>query len=228
MTMKQLNPRSVRDQIYQMLKEEIMKFRLVPGELISEKEISERYEVSRTPVREAFLQLSREGLLEVYPQKGTRVSLIDLDLVEEARFMRENLEKAVAELACEDFPEEAMFKLEQNVKMQELSITQKNYESLFELDEAFHQAIFEGCGKANVWAAIQQMNVPFQRIRLLRLAADFNWNTIHQQHGALTEAIRTKQKAKAKKIAEEHLQLVIVDKQMLINEFPGYFKSKRF
>ncbi|MCY9421621.1 GntR family transcriptional regulator, partial [Bacillus paralicheniformis] len=80
MTMKQLNPRSVRDQIYQMLKEEIMKFRLVPGELISEKEISERYEVSRTPVREAFLQLSREGLLEVYPQKGTRVSLIDLDL----------------------------------------------------------------------------------------------------------------------------------------------------
>ena len=134
MTMKQLNPRSVRDQIYQMLKEEIMKFRLIPGELISEKEISERYEVSRTPVREAFLQLSREGLLEVYPQKGTRVSLIDLDLVEEARFMRENLEKAVAELACEGFPEEAMFKLEQNVKMQELSIAQKNYESLFELD----------------------------------------------------------------------------------------------
>ncbi|OPH00358.1 GntR family transcriptional regulator, partial [Chryseobacterium mucoviscidosis] len=49
MKMKQLNPRSVRDQIYQVLKEEIMKFRLVPGEQISEKEISERYEVSRTP-----------------------------------------------------------------------------------------------------------------------------------------------------------------------------------
>lgn len=61
MKMKQLNPRSVRDQIYQVLKEEIMKFRLVPGEQISEKEISERYEVSRTPVREAFCSCRRKG-----------------------------------------------------------------------------------------------------------------------------------------------------------------------
>ncbi|MED1739088.1 GntR family transcriptional regulator [Bacillus swezeyi] len=225
MNVKQSNLRSVRDQIYYFLMEDIMKFRLVPGTHISEKEISERYEVSRTPVREAFLQLSKEGLLEIYPQKGTRVSLIDLNLVEEARFMRENLEKAVAELACEEFSDEAMFELERNLKMQEMSIEQKNYESLFDLDEAFHTTIFEGCRKSNIWSVIQQMNVPFRRIRFLRLAADFNWNTIYQQHAAIAEAIKSKQPTEARRIAEEHLKLVIVDKEMLIKEFPGYFKK---
>ncbi|MGN9865906.1 GntR family transcriptional regulator [Bacillus swezeyi] len=225
MNVKQSNLRSVRDQIYYFLMEDIMKFRLVPGTHISEKEISERYEVSRTPVREAFLQLSKEGLLEIYPQKGTRVSLIDLNLVEEARFMRENLEKAVAELACEEFSDEAMLELERNLKMQEMSIEQKNYESLFDLDEAFHKTIFEGCRKSNIWSVIQQMNVPFRRIRFLRLAADFNWNTIYQQHAAIAEAIKSKQPTEALRIAEEHLKLVIVDKEMLIEEFPGYFKK---
>lgn len=225
MNITQSSIRSARDQVYYWLKEDIMKFRLIPGTHISEKEISGKYEVSRTPVREAFLQLAKEGLLEIYPQKGTRVSLIDLDLVEEARFMRENLEKAVAELACRDFPEQTMIELEQNVKMQEMSIDQKNYESLFDLDEAFHNLIFEGCRKANIWSAIQQMNVPFRRIRFLRLAADFNWDTIYEQHAALIEAIKAHQPSEARRIAEEHLKLVIVDKEMLIEEFPGYFKK---
>ncbi|MFO6495047.1 MULTISPECIES: GntR family transcriptional regulator [Bacillus] len=225
MTIKQSSIRSARDQVYDWLKEDIMKFRLTPGTHISEKEISERYEVSRTPVREAFLQLSREGLLEIYPQKGTRVSLIDLHLVEEARFMRENLEKAVAELACEDFPEQAVIELEHNLNMQQLSMKQKNYESLFDLDEAFHKTIFDGCQKSNIWSVIQQMNVPFRRIRFLRLAADFNWDTIYSQHAAILEAIKSKQPSEARRIAEEHLQLVIVDREMLIEEFPGYFKA---
>lgn len=74
MKMKQLNPRSVRDQIYQVLKEEIMKFRLVPGEQISEKEISERYEVSRTPVREAFAAVEGRASRSLSAERNPRVA----------------------------------------------------------------------------------------------------------------------------------------------------------
>ncbi|MBU3181932.1 GntR family transcriptional regulator [Clostridium psychrophilum] len=74
--------------------------------IISEIEILEKFNVSRTPVREAFARLSQEGLISVYPQKGTFVSLIDLLSVEEARFMREHLERAILRLACENFPKE--------------------------------------------------------------------------------------------------------------------------
>src|SRR5471030_2430341 len=82
---------STSRRIYNLLRQEIINLNLAPGLNISEKDISEKFKVSRTPVREAFVRLSKEGLLNIYPQKGSFVSLIDLSSVEEARFMREHL-----------------------------------------------------------------------------------------------------------------------------------------
>jgi DNA-binding GntR family transcriptional regulator len=215
---------STREQIYSLLIEEIIKFRLLPGDKISEKEISEKFKVSRTPVRESFIQLSQDGLLEIYPQKGTCVSLIDLNLVEEARFMREHLEVAVIQLACENFPQEKLFSLEMNLKMQEMCMKEKNYEKLFQLDEEFHQTIFDGCKKENIWNVIQSMNMHFKRLRMLRLATNLDWDGIIHQHLLLVEAIRNKEPEVAVKIMKEHLTMVIFDKETLRKEYPTYFK----
>ena len=68
-------------EIYNQLKEEIIDLKIEPGALISENEISRRFQVSRTPVRDVFLRLCNDGLLEVLPQRGTKVSLIDMELV---------------------------------------------------------------------------------------------------------------------------------------------------
>ena len=106
---------SSREAVYTTLKQLILSLKLPPGTAISEKEISLEFNVSRTPVRESFVRLAQEGLLEVYPQRGTYVSLIQVDLVEEARFMREQLERAVIRLACVQFPDEHMKILEQNL-----------------------------------------------------------------------------------------------------------------
>jgi len=74
----EINKDSTSKRIYHLIKEEIINLNFIPGLNISEKEISEKFKVSRTPVREAFVRLSQEGLLNIYPQKGTFVSLIDL------------------------------------------------------------------------------------------------------------------------------------------------------
>ncbi|WP_185819469.1 GntR family transcriptional regulator [Salibacterium salarium] len=95
--------KSMRSEVYASLRQEIMALQLEPGRSISENEISKRLEVSRTPVREAFLRLSQDDLITVYPQKTSIVSLIDLDHLEETRFMREHLEVAVTKLACDIF-----------------------------------------------------------------------------------------------------------------------------
>ncbi|NOU88386.1 FCD domain-containing protein [Paenibacillus sp. LMG 31460] len=215
---------STKDSIYSLLKDDILKLILLPGDRISEKEISDKFKVSRTPVRESFLQLSQEGLLDIYPQKGTCVSLIDLNLVEEARFMRENLEIAVIKLACENFSQEKLFSLEMNLKMQEICMQEKNHAQLFQLDEGFHQTIFEECKKSNIWLMIQQMNLPFHRIRMLRLATDFNWENIYHQHVMIVEAIKNKKPEVAVKVIQEHLTMVVFDKEKLKKEFPSYFK----
>ena len=215
---------STRDHIYSLLKEEILKFRLLPGDKISEKEISDKFKVSRTPVRESFIQLSQEGLLDIYPQKGTCVSLIDLNLVEEGRFMREHLEIAVIQLACEVFPQEKLFSLEMNLKMQEMCMQEKNYEKLFQLDEEFHQTIFDGCKKGSIWYVIQNMNMHFKRLRMLRLATNLNWGGIYNQHVLIVEAIRNKKPEVAVKMMKEHLTMVIFDQETLRKEYPTYFK----
>ncbi|SFI79040.1 GntR family transcriptional regulator [Thermoflavimicrobium dichotomicum] len=218
------NLMSTRDYIYESLKDEIMSFRLVPGQSISEKEISDQFNVSRTPVREAFLRLSQEGLLDIYPQKGTVVSLIDLALMEEARFMREHLEKAVVREACKDFPREKLLDLENNLKMQAICMEEKDYEKLFHLDETFHETIFAGCNKSGIWEAMQPLNLHFKRSRLLRLATDLNWDVIYTQHVKMMEAIRDKQPEVAEKVMQEHLTLAIFEKEKLKQMYPNYFK----
>ena len=126
---------STRDHVYETLKENIIRLNLKPGQSVSEKEISEMLNVSRTPVREAFVKLAQEELLEVYPQRGTFISLIDLDHVEEVRFIRELLERASAKLAAENPQNVDLVSLKENLQRQRFCIDEKNYEKLFELDE---------------------------------------------------------------------------------------------
>ncbi|UUZ94098.1 GntR family transcriptional regulator [Paenibacillus sp. P25] len=90
----------IRDYVHETLRKNIMELKLEPGRFISEKEVIEMLQVSRTPIREAFVKLSQEELIETIPQKGSFISLIDLKLVEESRFVRETLERAVVRQAC--------------------------------------------------------------------------------------------------------------------------------
>ncbi|WP_206811169.1 GntR family transcriptional regulator [Paradesulfitobacterium ferrireducens] len=219
------NKNSASRKLYELLKEEIIQLRLKPGSNISENEISEKYNVSRTPVREAFLRLSQEGLLTIYPQKGTFVSLIDLSLVEEARFLRETLEKAVVNLACKEFSQEKVFALEMNLKYQEMYIKNHDSEKQFQADEQFHKLIFEGCDKTRIWKIIDEMNNDFKRIRLLRLATNFNWDDIYIQHSNIFNGIIHKNPELAEKAMKEHLTAVNFDKTELVKKYPEYFKE---
>src|SRR5690625_4378501 len=130
---------STRDFVYEALSEAIVSLELPPGSTISEKEISEKMEVSRTPVREAFLRLTEDELLTVLPQRGSYISLIDLDHVEDARFLREQAEAGIIRLACESFSEAYIVKLEKNVKYQKFARDNDDENELFILDKEFHR-----------------------------------------------------------------------------------------
>lgn len=223
--MPPINANSIREFAYQHIREQILNFELEPGTSLSEKEISDKLQVSRTPVREAILKLAQEGLLEVYPQKGTRVALIDLALVEEARFMREQLESAIIQLACKDFPEDKILMLELNLNNQELCIQHQDHRKLFDLDEEFHRTLFDGCNKKRIWYAMQPMNTHFNRVRLLRLAKYYNWDHILLQHQKILQVIKEKDTQCAKEIISEHLKLVKRDQEALKRLKPDYFSN---
>ncbi|MDC3417576.1 GntR family transcriptional regulator [Aquibacillus sp. 3ASR75-54] len=209
--------------VYQTLKEQIIKCELEPARKISEKEIAERLNVSRSPVREAFLKLEQEDLLGIYPQSGTIVSKIDLAILEEGRFVRENIEKAVVREACDIFDNNALFQLETNITMQELCLNKGTFKRLFELDEEFHKLIFQGCNKFKTWKMVRQMNSHFDRLRILKLSSKTNWDTVYEQHKAIYKAIIDKNKEAAERAMSNHLKLVIVEKDELKSIYPDYF-----
>ena len=106
-----------REYALRVLKENIVGLDLLPGSMLSENEIASCLNLSRTPVREAFIELSKVKIVEIYPQKGSVVSLIDYNMVEEARFMRYVLESAVVELVCQKITPDWIRKLEENVTL---------------------------------------------------------------------------------------------------------------
>ncbi len=217
-------PVSTRDAVYRVLKNQILQLEIPPGTSLSEKEISLKFNVSRTPVRESFARLAQEGLLEIYPQRGTVVSLIDSELVEEARFMREHLERAVISLACSSFPESNLLLLKTNLARQKLCIEEQDYKSMFQLDEDFHHIIFEGCAKKNTWDVVQQIKVHLNRSRMLRLAADHDWEHLYNQHLHMYKSIQTHDAIRCDLLMKEHMELTLSDQDMLKQKFPSYYK----
>lgn len=218
------NNGSTKQFIYQTLREKIFTLELEPGVKMSEKEIAEQLKVSRTPVRESFLQLAQEGLLDIYPQKGTVVSKIDLAHVEESRFVRENIEKAVVRLACESLSEDDIFQLETNLILQEKLVEKGNFLKQFELDDEFHKIIFFGCGKQRTWEMLRQMNTHFNRLRLVRLTSPLDWSVIISQHTDILQLIKSNEPDKAEAVMSEHLRLVVIEKDFLKERYPTYFK----
>lgn len=215
---------SIREYVYQSLKSKILNLQLPPGTKISEKDISEEYNVSRTPVREVFIKLAQEDLLDIYPQRGSFISLIDMEHVEEARFIREHLEKAVVREACEKLSEKDLFYLESNIAGQEICCEKQNYLHMQELDEEFHQIIYTGSGKIQTWSIVQQMNNHFYRLRMLRLAHSPFWDTILTQHKQILQAIKAQDPDQAEKITEEHLRLIILEKEQIREKYLEYFR----
>lgn len=218
------NGLSVGEYVYEVLKKNIINLNIKPGDRISEKEISNLFDVSRTPVREAFIKLSREGVLYILPQRGTYISLIDLEQVEEARFIRESLETAVLKIATESFPDDTMKELEENIEIQKELIKNKDYGKFLEYDEEFHKVIFKACNKARTWSIIEQVNTQYKRVRLLSFIADENWYKVIEHHEELLKAIKENDNTYAQKILNTHLKKLLKEQKQLKELFPQYFK----
>ncbi|WP_249730622.1 GntR family transcriptional regulator [Paenibacillus sp. J2TS4] len=220
---------SNRDYVYEIVKNNILNMKLEPGTLISEKEISEKLKVSRTPTREAFIKLAEEELIVIYPQKGSFVSLIDLEQVDEARFVREHMEAAILRIACATFEEKDLLDLEALISQQVIysgnsDYEKANLEKLHALDEEFHRTLFIKCGKEWTWNVIQQMLGHYKRFRNLLLAVYFDWETIILQHMRIVEYIRNRNFEMVEQELRSHLKTRF-EKDALLKKYPNYFKE---
>src|SRR5580700_120243 len=124
--------------IYSDLRAELVSLQRVPGQAISEAEIALAYGVSRTPVREAILKLSDEGLLEIFPQSGIFVSRIPVAALPEAIITRKALEATTAQFAAERATASQILVLHSIVQRQREANAAENRDAFHQADEMFH------------------------------------------------------------------------------------------
>ena len=215
-----------RDYALRTIKENIIRLELAPGSMVSENELAAAMGLSRTPVREALIELSKVRIVEIYPQRGSSVALIDPALVEEARFMRRVMECAVAELACTTLTPEWLARLQENVRLQNFYIQAETPypEMLMSLDDQFHELLFGAANKPQTFQQVANLSIHFERVRSLALSTVKDPQIV-RDHEALLDAIVNRNPERARRLMETHLGRYAIDVQALQEQYPDYFKK---
>lgn len=198
-----------RNYSYRILKESIISLGIEPGETISETQIQAALQTSRSPIREAIAMLSAEGLVEVYPQKKSVVTLINADELEQLSFMRETLEQELVK-KCIREKRTAMLLPKLNKvleKMSALPSIEDEEDAVFlmlYLDEMFHRSIYEAMECEAIYKAMRISNNQYNRFQALRRRV-ITMDKFANMHREIADMIRDEDLNKV----EEHYQASI-------------------
>lgn len=210
---------------YRMLKENILKLDLKPGEEIKELYLSEMLEMSRTPIREALILLKNEKLIETFPQSGTFVSKIDREKFKNGRMLRICIEKKMLELACESFPDEYLKQLEENIKKQEYILnTTRDYVEFHKLDLQFHKLIFQGVNYLALFDITNSNFSDYIRVRQLNSSNKIKDDYVLNGHKKIYEIIKNKTPEFIETTLINHFSRLEEKLKFLIDEYPFYFR----
>ena len=216
---------SIQSAVYEELKSGIMTLKLKPGETMSAQEMATRLNVSRTPVREAFVSLQSEGLVDIFPQKGTVVSKINLERVEQERSLREALEVSVVEPFLLRFHEQDLLHMRALVEQQEECIAAGDSLGYVKADNAFHEILFITAGRTLCWDVIKRNNGHYDRLRVLTVMNRETASGATRQHEEIVALLQDKDADEVKRVLCSHLRKINYEKLDLLRDFGNFFGS---
>ena len=194
--------RNSEDNIYDVLRTDILNLKLRPGMIFSIRDISEAYQVGRTPVRDALISLSKEGLITFLPQRGTMISKINYDKVLNERFLRTCVEEKVILEFMAVCDLKAITELEMSLDRQEKFV------------EGYCNDI------------ISANSGHYMRIRLLAMADQGIDREALKQHKEITDAILAKDWERLHTILNFHLNRLVNQERALLSKYPDLFERE--
>ncbi|MGO3057298.1 MAG: GntR family transcriptional regulator [Halomonas sp.] len=218
---------SVRQRLYQVLRQSIIQMVLPPGKALSEKEVADAFAVSRQPVREAFIRLSEAGLVEVRPQRGTYVVKISQGAVLEARFVREAVEVAVVRQAtAKGLAPDVLTELHDLLERQRRCIEPHDTIRFYRLDERFHKTLSLAVGQQAAWKVIEEVRAQMDRVRYLSVPDTTPIARLIDQHAHIVAAIEDRDITMAEQAMRRHLREIFVSLPDLVKRFPEMFDAQ--
>jgi GntR family transcriptional regulator, rspAB operon transcriptional repressor len=180
---------TIPDQVYRILRHAILTLRLAPGAVIVEKDITDHLGISRTPLRDAIRLLADERLVDIKPQSGTYVALIDRHRLEEGRLIRRALELEGIRLAAGHVDEAAIERLQDLLTLQARAAAKGRHEEFVAHDDAFHRFISELSGHERLWGIINRSKADLDRVRHLSSSLPRQEAKAIAQHRAIVQAL---------------------------------------
>ncbi|MGL4239683.1 MAG: GntR family transcriptional regulator [Beijerinckiaceae bacterium] len=211
------------EQVYRQLKAAILLLDVSPGQVLSEPELALRFGTSRTPVRESLIRLADEGLVEIVPKSGTRVSRIPLASLPEAILVRRALEETTTRLAAEKAKPSDLLRLEASVLRQEELAVREDVEAFHGADEEFHALISEIAGFPGIWTLVERAKMHIDRYRRLTLPEAGRRGRIIAEHRAVLSALRAGDPAAAAAAMGAHIAGLEISLDMVRSANPDFF-----
>ncbi|EKF57717.1 GntR family transcriptional regulator [Agrobacterium albertimagni AOL15] len=192
--------------IHAILQDEIVRLQLKPLDTLNEKQLGQRFGVSRTPVREALLRLADEGLVEIYPQSGTFVSRIPRRALYEAILIRKALEATTVSLAIAAMKDGSRLRSLEDNQSALIEAAEAGDIPLFHrIDTEFHQLIANIAGYPGIWTVIAQVKVHIDRYRFITLPRTGRLDIVIAEHAAIIDGIRVRDDGAAVLAMSQHI-----------------------
>jgi DNA-binding GntR family transcriptional regulator len=209
------------------IREAIVALSFSPGEFINKEAICKRLGVSRFPVSEALGRLADEGFVEILPQRGTRVSRIDIASCRQAMFIRRALEGEATWVVAQRAGERLFTRLDQCLAEQKQAMERADGLKFAQLDIVFHDIVLSELGHDRVKAVVEAARGSLDRTRHFLLRTPVRQNQSFLEHVAIVEALKARDADAARLAMVQHLDRVLVELERRAAENPDIFTSAR-
>jgi len=196
----------IRTQVQDILKSMIVDGQLSPGDRLIERDLCERFGVSRPLLREALRQLDAEGLVSSLPSGGVHVKMMSLEEAREVYAVRSFLEAGAAKLVAEAGSAEALQELGDLTKAVETALNTNDPLALRRAKNDFYEALQEACGNATLAEMLRVVHGRIQLLRSVTLGDPARRVAAVQEIRAIYDAIAARNGAEAHRLSILHIE----------------------
>lgn len=221
--MSLLGSTTLSDSVYDILRGKIIDLSLLPGTVLNIKELGETLGISRSPIRDAISRLGMDGLVDIVPQKETKVSLIDIESITEERFLRYVVERGVLLECMGKCSDEYYVKMNECIEKQEEARAKKDAYRQMKHDDEYHKLFFQIADKMRCWKTVMQNTNNYERIRQMALWFDDISANACEQHRNMARYVYLGKQDAALTELDKHLNKILYEKQTIVQKYPQYF-----
>lgn len=198
---------SLADEVYQQLKQDLADFVLVPGDRFTENEVSERLQVSRTPVRQALMRLQSEGHVEVLFRSGWRVLPFDFSRFDQLYDLRLLLETTAVRRICEGYARVDGSQLEALSATWLVPQARRSSDAgaVAQWDEDFHCTLVSAAGNAEMARVHRDVTERIRVIRRLDFTKQPRIDHTYEEHGKILRALKAKRAEQTVLLLSAHI-----------------------